>query len=178
MAVLTAIGVTSIIAFNGVSNGIIENYDKYIDSSHAPNAFISTDLKNYSEMEEDIKQIEGVKKVERCIFLPCSTYLLNKNESKSTQIFTFDEHHDTYKPNKIEESETYHDTLTNVFVESSFAKLNDIHVNQTMRIGYYEQYVDVYVAGVVSYPDTVVYGASNAISTENTNFGRIYVSKL
>ena len=177
MAVLTAIGVTSIIAFNGVSNGIIENYDKYIDSSHAPNAFISTDLKNYSEMEEDIKQIEGVKKVERCIFLPCSTYLLNKNESKSTQIFTFDEHHDTYKPNKIEESETYHDTLTNVFVESSFAKLNDIHVNQTMRIGYYEQYVDVYVAGVVSYPDTVVYGASNAISTENTNFGRIYVEK-
>ena len=177
MAVLTAIGVTSIIAFNGVSKGIVENYNKYIDKSHAPNAFISTDLKDYSVMENDIKEIEGVKKVERCIFLPCSTFLPEQNESKSTQVFTFDEHHDTYKPTKIEESETYHDTLTNVYIESAFAKLNNIHANQVLRVGYYEQYVDVYVAGVVAYPDTVVYGASNAISTENTNFGRIYIEK-
>ena len=177
MTVLTAIGVTAIIAFNGVSKGIIENYDKYTEKSHAPNAFISTDLKNYSEMENDIKQIEGVKKVERCIFLPCSTYLTEQKESKSTQIFTFDEHHDTYKPTKIEESEIYHETLTNVYIESTFANLNKIHCDQTLKIGYYGQSVDVYVAGVVKYPDTVVYGATNAISTENTNFGRIYIEK-
>ena len=177
MAVLTAIGVTSIIAFNGISKGITENYGKYIDKSHAPNAFISTEMTNYYDLEGEIKEIEGVKKVEKSIFLPCSTYLLEKQESKSTQMFTFDEHHDTYRPNIYEQSETYHDTLTNVYIESAFAKLNDVHANQIIRIGYFEQYVDVYVAGIVSYPDTVVYGASNAVSTENSNFGRIYIEK-
>ena len=177
MAVLTAIGVTSIIAFNGISKGITENYNKYIDKSHAPNAFISTDLKDYSAIEDEIKNQEGVKKVEKCIFLPCSSYLIEKQETKSTQMFTFDEHHDTYKPTFYEGPKTFSDDLANVYVESAFAKLNDIHAGQTMRIGYFEQYIDIYVAGVVSYPDTVVYGASNAVSTENSNFGRIYIEK-
>ena len=125
MAVLTAIGVTSIIAFNGISKGITENYNKYIDKSHAPNAFVSTEMTNYYDLESEIKEIEGVKKVEKCIFLPCSSYVIDKQESKSTQMFTFDEHHDTYKPTIYEKIEIYSDDLANVFVESAFAKLND-----------------------------------------------------
>ena len=62
-------------------------------------------------------------------------------------------------------------------MESSFAKLNDIHTKQIISIGYYEQYVQVYVKGIISYPDTIMYGASNAVSTENTNFGRLYLDK-
>ena len=44
MTVLTAIGVTSIIAFNGVADGMRENYKKYVERSDAPNAFLSTGL--------------------------------------------------------------------------------------------------------------------------------------
>ena len=179
MAVLTAIGVTAIISFNGVSKGMIENYNKYIDGSNAPNAFMSTGLYDYGESGEkelEIEEIEGVKSVERCMFVPCSSYLPERKETKSSQLFTFDLRKDFYKPKKDSET-SYSKNMANVWVESSFAKLNDIKPGVTIQVGYYEIYVDVFVVGTISYPDTVVYGASNAVSTENTNFGRIYIEK-
>ena len=179
MSVLTAIGVTSIIAFNGVGNGMRENYEKYIKNSGAPNAFLSTGLMDYGENGEkdsDIQTIEGVRKFERCMFVPCSTFLPQKKESKSTQLFTFDMKRDEYKP-QIFAQTNYSPDQACVWVENSFAKLNDIKPGDTIQVGYYQQHVDVYVVGLLSYPDTVVYGASNAVSTENTNFGRIYIEK-
>ena len=179
MAVLTAIGVTAIISFNGVSKGMIENYNKYVDGSNAPNAFMSTGLYDYGESGEkelEIEEIEGVKSVERCMFVPCSSYLPERKETKSSQLFTFDLRKDFYKPKKDSET-SYSKNMANVWVESSFAKLNDIKPGATIQVGYYEIYVDVFVVGTISYPDTVVYGASNAVSTENTNFGRIYIEK-
>ena len=179
MAVLTAIGVTAIIAFNGLSNGMMENYTKYVEGSNSPNAFMSTGLYDYGENSEkdiEIENIEGVKSIERCMFVPSSTYLPGKQETKQTQIFTFDLRKDYYKP-KIDTEGDYSKTMSNVWVESAFAKLNNIKAGDTIQVGYYELYVDVYVVGTLSYPDTVVYGASNAASTENTNFGRIYIEK-
>ena len=179
MSVLTAIGVTSIIAFNGVGNGMRENYEKYVKNSGAPNAFLSTSLMDYGEQGEkdsDIETIEGVRKFERCMFVPCSTFLPQRKESKSTQLFTFDMKRDEYKPQKFAQT-NYSTNQASVWVENSFAKLNGVKPGDIIQIGYYQQYVDVYVVGLLSYPDTVVYGASNAVSTENTNFGRIYVEK-
>ena len=179
MTVLTAIGVTAIISFNGVSKGMIENYNKYVDGSNAPNAFMSTGLYDYGESGEkelEIEEIEGVKSVERCMFVPCSSYLPERKETKSSQLFTFDLRKDFYKPKKDSDT-SYSKNMANVWVESSFAKLNDIIPGATIQVGYYEIYVDVFVVGTISYPDTVVYGASNAVSTENTNFGRIYIEK-
>ena len=181
MAVLTAIGVTAIISFNGVSKGMTENYNKYVAGSNAPNAFLSLkmpyDFGEHDEKVTEIEDIEGVDSVERCMFLPCSTYLPDKNETKSSQIFTFDLKKDYYQPKINPERPTYEKNIANVWVESSFAKLNNITAGSKIKIGYYEQYLDVNVVGTLSYPDTVVYGASNAISTENTNFGRIYIEK-
>lgn len=178
MIVLTTIGVTSIIAFNGVSKGIKENYGKYIDKSNAPNAFISTSYpENFKEMNDELlKECPGVDRVERTFFLPCSARL-KEQETKSAQIFTFDEHHDEYQPRYYEKATRWSEEYPNVCVESAFANLNNIHVGQTIEIGYFEVYLKLNVCGIVSYPDTVVYGASNAISTENTNFGRIYIEK-
>ena len=180
MIILTMIGVTSIIAFNGVANGMRENYSKYVNESNTPNAFLSTDIVDFGnegERNKEIEQIEGVKYVERCMYVPCSTYLPEKQESKSTQLFTCDRTEKAkYKP-KVYSETSYNDAYSNVWVENSFAKLNNIKPGDVIQIGYREQYVDVFVAGTLSYPDTVVYGASNAISTENTNFGRIYIEK-
>lgn len=180
MIVLTTIGVTSIIAFNGVSRGIAENYNRYQIISQAPSAFVSmsTPYDFYADgsREKEVEDIEGVKKIERCLYVPCSTYLPNKEESKQTQLFTFDSRRDYYKPNIIKQGQLSKD-LPNVWVEKSFAKLNKIKPDQTIQVGYSKQYLDVNVVGIVSYPDTVVYGATNSMSTENSNFGRIYIEK-
>ena len=180
MIVLTTIGVTSIIAFNGVSRGIEENYNRYQSNSDAPSAFISTstpfDFYSDGSREKEVENIEGVKTIERCLFVPCSTYLPSKEESKQTQLFTFDSRRDYYKPNIIKQSQLSKD-LPNVWVEKGFAKLNHIKPDQTIQVGYAKQYIDVNVVGIVSYPDTVVYGATNSMSTENSNFGRLYIEK-
>lgn len=182
MAALTTVGVTAIISFNGISQGMTENYDRYKTQSRAPHAFLSTGLVNY-ESNNVIKDIEALKEVdeaESSIYLPCSTYLPETKErkagTKSTQLFTFDKDYDKYQPT-FHETARYKKNITNVYVEKSFANLNKIHANQTLMIGYYEQYIKVNVCGVIAYPDTVVYGASNAVSSENNNFGRIYVEK-
>ena len=180
MIVLTTIGVTSIIAFNGVSRGIAENYHRYQTNSQAPSAFVSmsTPYDFYADgsREKDVEDIEGVKQIERCLYVPCSTYLPKQEESKQTQLFTFDSRRDYYKPNIIKQGQLSKD-LPNVWVEKSFAKLNKIKPNQTIQVGYSKQYLDVNVVGIVSYPDTVVYGATNSMSTENSNFGRLYIEK-
>lgn len=182
MAALTAVGVTAIIAFNGISNGIDENYNRYKDISRAPHAFVNTSFTNYESKDiiNKIENIKGVDEAESFIYLPCSTYLPSTKErkagTKSTQLFTFDKDYDKYQPTFYEKAR-YKKDITNVYVEKSFANLNKIHANQTLMIGYYEHYVKVNVCGIVSYPDTVVYGASNAASSENNNFGRIYVEK-
>ena len=179
MIVLTTIGVTSIIAFNGISKGVEENYNRYKEKSKAPNAFISTDLVDFGvngEKEREILEIEGVKNIERCMYVPCSTYLPEKQESKQTQLFTFDYRKDYYKPHIVSEGD-YSRDYPNIWVESSFAKLNNIAPNKIINVGYSEQYIEANVVGVVSYPDTVVYGATNTISTENSNFGRLYIEK-
>ena len=178
MIVLTTIGVTSIIAFNGVSKGIEENYNRYQKQSQAPSAFISlsTPFDFYADgsRDKEVEDVEGVKQMERCLYVPCSTFLPNKNESKQTQLYTFDHNTDYYKPTIVKEGSHSRD-LPDVWVEKSFAKLNDIRPNQTIKVGYAKQYVDVNVVGIVSYPDTVVYGATNSVSTENSNFGRLYI---
>ena len=118
MIVLTTIGVTSIIAFNGVSRGIEENYNRYQSKSDAPSAFISTstpfDFYSDGSREKEVEDIEGVKTIERCLFVPCSTYLPSKEESKQTQLFTFDSRRDYYKPNIIKQSQLSKD-LPNVW---------------------------------------------------------------
>ena len=76
-----------------------------------------------NEKDLEIEAIDGVKSIERCMFVPCSSYLPEKNETKSSQIFTFDLRKDFYKPKKESESR-YSKNMANVWVESSFAKLN------------------------------------------------------
>ena len=182
MAALTAVGVTAIISFNGISKGMEENYERYKTQSQAPHAFVNTSLTNYESKNliTKIEKIKGVDEAESFIYLPCSTYLPQTKErkaaTKSTQMFTFDKDYDKYQPTFFETSR-YKKDITNVYVEKSFANLNKIHAGQSMMIGYYERYVKVNVCGVIAYPDTVVYGASNAVSSENNNFGRIYVEK-
>ena len=182
MAALTMVGVTAIISFNGISKGMEENYDRYKNQSQAPHAFVNTSLTNYESKNiiKKIEKIKGVDEAESFIYLPCSTYLPQTKErkaaTKSTQMFTFDKDYDKYQPTFFETSR-YKKDITNVYVEKSFANLNKIHAGQSMMIGYYERYVKVNVCGVIAYPDTVVYGASNAVSSENNNFGRIYVEK-
>ena len=182
MAALTMVGVTAIISFNGISKGMEENYGRYKEQSQAPHAFINTGIANY-ESKNIIKQLEaleGVEEAESFVYLPCSTYLPKTDKraaaTKSTQLFTFDKDYDKYQPTFFETSR-YKKDITNVYVEKSFANLNNIHAGQTIMLGYYEHYIKVNVCGVIAYPDTVVYGASNAVSSENNNFGRIYVEK-
>ena len=183
MAALTAVGVTAIIAFNGVSSGMVENYERYRKTSQAPQAFINTSVANYETNNrlKEISKLKGVDEVESYVYLPCSTRLPKSAkrphaETKSTQLFTFDKDYDKYQPT-IYEKERYKKEITNVYVEKAFAKLNNISANDTIEIGYFEEYIKCNVCGILSYPDTVVYGASNALSTENTNFGRIYIEK-
>ena len=57
MAALTAIGITSLITFNGLSKGINENWNVYVTKSDAPHAFISTSVCNYGEKESKIDDI-------------------------------------------------------------------------------------------------------------------------
>ena len=57
MAALTAIGITSLITFNGLSKGINENWNVYVTKSDAPHAFISTSVCNYGE-KDDYKNYE------------------------------------------------------------------------------------------------------------------------
>ena len=176
MAVLTAIGITSLITFNGLSKGINENWNVYVTKSDAPHAFISTSVANYGEKEEEIEQIEGVSDVTRSVFLPCSTFLVEQQVTKSTQLFTFDKD-DRYKPIINPVADQKSKEKPNIYVEKAFADLNKIKVGDTIKIGYFEKGVDVNVYGIIAFPDTIVYGASNAISTENTNFGRLYIDK-
>ena len=176
MAALTAIGITSLITFNGLSKGINENWNVYVTKSDAPHAFISTSVCNYGEKEEEMEQIEGVSDVTRSVFLPCSTYLVEQQVTKSTQLFTFDKD-DRYKPIINPVADQKSKEKPNIFVEKAFADLNKIKVGDTINIGYFEKGVDVNVYGIIAFPDTIVYGASNAISTENTNFGRLYIDK-
>ena len=63
MSILTAIGVTSIIAFNGVGNGMRENYAKYVKNSGAPNAFLSTGLMDYGEQGENAERIRTLQRM-------------------------------------------------------------------------------------------------------------------
>ena len=175
MAVLTAIGITAIISFNGLSKGINENWNVYRSSSNAPDAFISTDIYKYGNVEEEMESIEGVADVNRSVFLPCSTYLKKTQSTKATQLFTFNAN-DKYQP-KVVSKGKFDEKKPNVYVEKAFANLNKINVNDTISIGYYERSVDVNVYGIIAFPDTIVYGATNAISTENSNFGRIYIDK-
>lgn len=176
MAVLTAIGITSLITFNGLSNGINENWNVYVTSSDAPHAFISTSICNYGDEEEKMEQIDGVSDVTRSVFLPCSSYLVDKQVTKSTQLFTFDKD-DRYKPKINPVAEQKDKEKPNIFVEKAFADLNEIKPGDTIKVGYFDRGIDVNVYGIIAFPDTIVYGASNAISTENTNFGRLYIEK-
>ena len=176
MAALTAIGITSLITFNGLSKGINENWNVYVTKSDAPHAFISTSVCNYGEKEEEMEQIEGVSDVTRSVFLPCSTFLVEQQVTKSTQLFTFDKD-DRYKPIINPVADQKSKEKPNIYVEKAFANLNKIKVGDTIKIGYLEKGIDVNVYGIIAFPDTIVYGASNAISTENTNFGRLYIDK-
>lgn len=175
MTILATIGVSAIVAFNGVSEGLTENWDYYAATCYAPDAFVTTNIKNYKNYTDGILGVEGVEDFDSSIFMPCSTYIEERQETKSTQIFSFSKS-DKYKPSILSEID-YIPGYANVYVDANFAKKNDIVTGQKLKMGYFDVKIEVNVCGILRYPDSIKYGASNALAAENTNFGRIYIEK-
>lgn len=174
MSILTAIGVASIISFNGVSDALVSNYNEFLAESNAPGAIVNTNVfKNDLLIDGKLLGIDGVKQYDKDLYVPCSAEFPDDKGTKSVQLFTFNTD-DFYQPYFDEKGE-HSEEIPNVYLEWGFADLNNIPVNSTIKLGYYEESIDVHVEGLISYPDTLMYGSTNALATENTNFGRIYV---
>lgn len=176
MCVLSIIGVASIVAFGGVAQALHENFEAYVETSNTPDGFVST---NYFLLSDEIKtkvnNIEGIESYTFDAFLPISTYIEKKSETKSSQLYTFDMDQ-KYKPTIVDKI-TYDTTLPNVYVEYNFASENNITSGDKLKIGYYDESIEVYVAGTIKFPDTLKYGPTNETASNNTNFGRIYMEK-
>lgn len=176
MSILSTVGVMSVIAFGGVSDSMTQNFNAYVEKSHTPDGFVTT---GFVEMTDELKaEIEGIESLDGYTFnamLPAATYIVDKNESKSSQLFTF-ERDQLYVPTIVSEI-TYSDTLPNVFLENNFATENDIKNGSIIELGYEEQSLQAHVVGRISFPDTLKYGASKDTAANNKNFGRIYMEK-
>lgn len=175
MCLLTAIGVTAIFAFNGIGDALRENYQDFKSVTNAPDAFVTTDLCDFVSKDAEILNIEGVKSYYKSAYLPCSAKLENSSDTKAAQLYTFS-FTDEYKAYKDFEGEDDPE-LPDVYVEYGFAMVNNIKPNSKINVGYYDKSTTVNVKGIVSFPDTLKYGANNAVSNDGSNFGRIYVER-
>ena len=176
MVFVSALSIAMLSAFGSTITNLQKTYKSYLNEYQNIDAVFKTSLMRKAVIS-DIKNVEGVESVSYRITLDSK---MKKDDGRviTARLFSYlpDDDQGVFKPYIMSSTERKAGAV-NVGVVRKFADNNGIKVGDTIKIGYFNIYADLYVNAIVETPEGIQARANEYVWSDNTDFGYIYVQE-
>ena len=175
MSFVSTLSVGLLIAFATTITNLESTYNNYLDSYGYVDAQITIDFEQRDKID-GVKNVEGVEKMDSRLILDC---YLKKDDGRTitSRVFGYNsEQNELFKRYVLSSVSKKQDAL-NASIVRKFAKNNDIELGDTIKIGYYNLYIDIYINEIVETPEGMYVRANDYILSDNQDFGFIYIDE-
>ena len=176
MAFVSMLSIGLLISFASTISNLRATYRSYLSTSQNVDAQITTSF-TLKTFLEDIKEVEGVKNVDKRLAIDT---ILEKNDGRkiTSRIYSFNEETDViFKRNIVKQIEKTNQPNTyNVSVVRKFAENNKFDVGSTFKMGFFNIYVNCYVNEIIETPEGIYPRTNDYIWSDNHDFGYVYIN--
>ena len=170
-AVITALGTGILTGLTGSFVSLKENLDRYVEEYQYPDAVITTQVVS-KEKQKELERIEGVEYADARL---AADTVIESPEGKMLSVRAF-----SFTENDRQRMHVWSGTVPDgssdaLLAEVLFARNNNIHAGDSVKIRTGEEYRTVTVAGLVSLPEDLSVRENRYASGMNTDFGYLYV---
>lgn len=175
MAFVSLLSIGLLSAFSSTVSNLRKTYKNYINQYENIDSVIKIGLTE-KESLSDINSVKGLNQVEFRLTLDAK---LLKNDGRviTSRIFTFNDNPDSILTPYVLESIEPSNKYVNVSILRKFAVNNGYKVGDTIKIGYFNTYLDFYINQIVETPEGIQARANDYVWSDNTDFGYVYVKE-
>ena len=175
MAFVSMLAIGLLTAFASTIYNLKTTFRAYMESNEDLNVVASVGFTTI-ESTEGIKNLDSVKDVQ--YRLTMDAFLKKDNGRTITaRIFTFKEEEPClYKPIVLKSVEKDANKI-NVSVVRKYALNNGFNLGDTVRLGYFDAYLEFYVNEIVEVPEAIQARANNYVWSDTTDFGYVYLNE-
>ena len=175
MTFVSMLSVGLLISFATTITNLKTTYNNYLNSYGYVDAQIKT---NFAERDkiEGVKNLEGVEKADVRLTLDC---YLKKNDGRTitSRIFSFNEEKNELFKRYVLSSCEKKQGVINASIVRKFAENNNIKIGDTLKVGYFNRYVDIYINEIIETPEAMYVRANDYILSDSQDFGFIYIEE-
>ncbi|MBO4573578.1 MAG: ABC transporter permease [Clostridia bacterium] len=175
MAFVSMLSVGLLITFATSITNLRATYTEYLESYGFVDAQIKTNFVKRDKLA-GVKAVEGVEKADVRLTLDC--YLKKKDgRTITSRVFSFNEEENELFKRYVLSSGEKSQGVINASVIRKFAANNDIKIGDTLKIGYFNLYIDIYINEIIETPEAMYVRANDYILSDNQDFGFIYIEE-
>ena len=175
MVFVSMLSVGLLITFATNINNLKSTYSTYLENYggvdvQAKTSFITREKLN------GVKEVEGIDKADVRLTLDC---YLKKNDGRTitSRIFSFNEQQNELFKRYVLSSCEKKQGVVNASIIRKFADNNGINVGDTLKIGYFNVYIDIFINEIIETPEAIYVRANDYILSDNQDFGHLYIEE-
>lgn len=175
MTFVSALSISLLCTFGSTIINLKNSYRRYVNDYGEVDALVTTNFTMRSKFS-DIKEQEGVENA--YLRLTLDSYL-KKDDGRLivARLFTYNEEKtDLFDRYVVEKTEKNPNKL-NISVPRKFANNNNFKLGDTIRLGYYDVFVEFYINEIVETVEGIYPRANDYVWSDNHDFGYLYVSE-
>lgn len=175
MTFVSTLSVGLLITFATMITNLKTTYNSYLESNGYVDVQIKTNFVSRGKIE-GVKELDGVDKADVRLTLDC---YLKKNDGRTitSRIFSFNEEQNELFKRYVLSSCEKKQGVINVSIVRKFAENNNIKTGDTLKIGYYNMFIDVFINEIIETPEAMYVRANDYILSDSQDFGFIYIEE-
>ena len=171
MIFVSILAICLVTAFTSAVYNLKEGHNKYIKEYDNISYFISTDFKEKEEYK-DLYNIDGIDSLTMRISLNCF-YKRTDDSISSIKLISYKDNNESKK--YVHKSVKKDINYSNVSIPKTFAKKNNINLNDKLNIGFLDSYISLNVYEIVDIPEASHVSYDNFIWMNNYDYGYFYL---
>ena len=183
MTFVSMLAVGLLCCFGSCIVNVRDNYKTFVAKCQDADEIIST---NFTSRETlmSVQDLDEVKDVDARLVIDC--YLKRDNaeaanseteHTKVARIFSYNEQDNSIFKREVIKKAKNDSELIKVSLSEKFARNNNVDVDQTIRLGFFDTYATFYVDEIVNTVEGIYPRANSYIWSDNSDFGYIYASE-
>ncbi len=175
MSFVATLAIGLLVSFASSNYNLRTAFKSYLEDYEDVDSVVSY---NFAEKETtaDVVNVEGVDSVEYRV--ATDLYLQKENgRTITSRVLTFkDDGTSLFNRYVVEKLNPLADKL-NVSIVRKFAKNNDLKVGDTIKLGYFDFFLEFYINEIIECPEAIQVRANNYVWSDNTDFGYVYIAE-
>ncbi len=176
MVFVSALSIAMLSAFASTITNLSDTCKGYLKEYQNIDGMFKTQIVERSNID-NISNVEGVERVGFRLSIDAK---MQKEDGRTitSRIFTYVEGETAgnFKPYVIDSIEEK-DNIVNIGVVRKFAENNNIKLGDTIKVGYFKTFVNLYVNEIVETPEGVQARANEYVWSDSSDFGYLYVEE-